>query len=521
MNKIIAIVSALREELDYLLDRENLDWSPLITMVDGMHIRECFINGYKIVVANASGKMGLTECAIMTTRTILGCKPDFIAMIGVCGGFKKRSVNIGDVIVAEKSFHYQFGAFEDGYIKRELKVCDVDNHYFTDIIEFLDQKKMSEIQTSSPRGMKKSDKVLKMLYGPMASADLVVKDESKLEEAKEAERKLIAVDMESYAFLRAANLLGAKALVIKSVSDFADSEKGKDDDLREYAKYNATEALFQFISNKFSLERDNIICEKQNIIQNANVNIESSKIILNDDSKDKSLYREVINSMTLILSGKVLLGDKRIIQQYVNIKYSYFISKYLITQDFFERIMGHNPSKFKGRRKPIENVSWYDAVEFCNKLSKRCGLQAVYKREGKDLEINYNNNGFRLPTEAEWEYSSADHKDLKNDIDEYAWYMSNSSNTTHDVGEKNHNKYGLYDMLGNVWEWCNDWYKPYDGNELTFGGPDEGENKIRKGGSFTNFINNLKPEYRERSDPNFSDNHIGFRIVKKSENNTT
>lgn len=513
----IAIVSALREELDYLFDKEELCWGPLCDLDNKLQVRECSADNFRIVAANASGKMGLTESAILTTRVILGCKPDIIAMIGVCGGFKTRGVNIGDVIVAEKSFHYQFGSFEDGSIQRELKVCEIDHRYFSKILDFLNQAKMSEIQTSSPRGMKKSDKVLKVRSGPMASADLVVKDENKLNEAKIAERKVIAVDMESYAFLRASELHGVKAVVVKSVSDFADSQKGEDDDLREYAKYNATEALVQFLKNEFALKKE-INNGKNKVAEKSHQQIKSSEINRSDIAEKPAFLDEIEAEMSLLPAGYFQIGDKKTGLQKMVIKKPFLMSKVPVTQNFYEEIMGVNPSHFKGNDLPVEKVTWFDAIEFCNELSRKCGLHPVYIRDGKDMIIKYENNGFRLPTEAEWEYAACKDNFINNDVSQCAWYMSNSGGSTQKAGQKNANLYGLHDMFGNVWEWCNDWYRPYDGSLIPPEGPSEGENRIRRGGSWANFANNLNPKYRERSSPNFSDNHIGFRIVKVIDN---
>jgi len=516
--KTIAIISALREELDYLYDKEDLNWGPLSELDNKIQVRECIVNDCKFVATHASGKMGLTESAILTTRVVLACKPIFIAMIGVCGGFKNRGVNIGDVIVAEKTFHYQFGSFQDGCIQRELKVCEVDNICFAKLIDFLDQARMSEIQTNSPRGMKKSDKVLKVRSGPMASADLVVKDENKLNEAKMAERKVIAVDMESYAFMRASNLLGVQAVVVKSASDFADSEKGKDDDLREYAKYNATEALFQFLKNEFFIYTKNTKKDSSQTKEISKQNTFISKKNTDDSIEKQSFLEKIMAEMKLIPAGHLQIGDKKIGKQYIEISNAFFMGKYPVTQLLYQKIIGSNPSKFKGEDLPVENVSWFDAIEFCNELSRKCGLQSVYLREGKDINIQYENDGFRLPTEAEWEYAACPEKFDGSCIPKCAWYMSNSSSKTQNVGQKKPNSFGLFDMFGNVWEWCNDWYRPLDGSKIFPEGPKEGENKVRRGGSWANFVNNLDPKYRERSSPKFSDNHIGFRIVKISIN---
>ena len=524
--KTIAIVSALKEELEYLYNKKEMSWSYRCDHDNELQVAECDVNGCKIIATNASGKMGLTEAAILTTRVILGYTPELVAMIGVCGGFKTRGVNIGDVIVAEKSFHYQFGSYENGDIQRELKVCEVDSWYYSKLLNFLDSIKMATIQTNSPKGMITSDRVLKMHSGPMASADLVVKDKDKLEEAKSAERKVIAVDMESYAFLRASNLLGVKSIVIKSASDFADAKKGCDDGLREYAKYTATEALLQFLFHEIGSADKNISptylptlneLDKENNISKASSNRKYQKensleISTNNDAPISSLNK-IMTDMILIPAGKLMVGDEETGLQELDIN-SFFMGKFPVTQKLYSEIMEYNPSEFKGEDLPVENVTWFDAIEFCNKLSHRCGLEPVYQVVGEDVTIAYVANGFRLPTEAEWEYAACPEQFPEKDIAKYAWYNSNAYSSTQRVGQKLANPIGLYDLSGNVWEWCNDWYHP-DGTKIVMGGPSTGEDRVRRGGSWANFVNNLNPKYRNFSNPSFSDNHIGFRIVKK------
>lgn len=146
-----------------------------------------------------------------------------------------------------------------------------------------------------------------------------------------------------------------------------------------------------------------------------------------------------------------------------------------ITQEQYMMVMGENPSEFKRNNKPVENVSWYDAIYFCNKLCELFGYTPVYAVDGnsdvswwnynphQEEDINgkitqdSNANGFRLPTDKEWDYAAKGGQDYKyagsNNYDEIGWYDENSNNKTHSVAQKKPNGYGLYDMCGNVWEW--------------------------------------------------------------------
>jgi len=127
-----------------------------------------------------------------------------------------------------------------------------------------------------------------------------------------------------------------------------------------------------------------------------------------------------------------------------------------VTQALYESVTGSNPSDFKGEQRPVENVSWFDAVAFCNALSKAEGLPPAYEISGTNVTwAGPQTQGWRLPTEAEWEYAcrAGTTGSRYGNLDDIAWYDKNSGSQTRPVGEKTPNAWGLYDMPGNVWEW--------------------------------------------------------------------
>lgn len=188
---------------------------------------------------------------------------------------------------------------------------------------------------------------------------------------------------------------------------------------------------------------------------------------------------------------------------------SFWIGKHEITQKQYKKLMRKNPSYFKGNDKPVERVSWDNAREFCKRFNKRYGKKFNLKA--------------RLPYEAEWEYASRAGTATKyywgNDFanGEYCWYNMNSKDTTHAVGKKKANIWGLFDTSGNVWEWCMDWYQGsyYRNSPLRNPtGPDSGKYRIIRGGSFNNHFSFMRSAHRFTKIKNYrSMFYIGFRIA--------
>ena len=181
----------------------------------------------------------------------------------------------------------------------------------------------------------------------------------------------------------------------------------------------------------------------------------------------------------------------------------YYIGETQVTQALWKSVMGNNPSNWEGDNLPVEKVSWGDAQEFIKKLNGVTGRT------------------FRLPTEAEWEYAARGGKNSKgykysgsNSIDEVAWYGGNSGDKTHPVKEKKANELGLYDMSGNVYEWCNDMYGKYNRAAQTNPqGPDEDSCRVLRGGSWLNYARSCRVSRRYCYAPMDHSSYVGFRLV--------
>jgi formylglycine-generating enzyme len=206
---------------------------------------------------------------------------------------------------------------------------------------------------------------------------------------------------------------------------------------------------------------------------------------------------------------------------------SFYIGTYEVTQDIYQSVMGSNPSNWKGDRLPVERVTWYEAVAFCNALSRLEGRQEAYTISGTNVSVNWESNGYRLPTEAEWEYAARGGAESQgytyagsNTVGDAAWYWDNSGDRTHPVGEKRPNELGLYDMSGNVWEWCWDWYgSSYYGSSPTANptGPSSGSIRVLRGGSWNDSAQYVRTAFRGGNTPSYRINSIGFRVLAPAE----
>lgn len=226
--------------------------------------------------------------------------------------------------------------------------------------------------------------------------------------------------------------------------------------------------------------------------------------------------------MVLLPEGRFTMGDKDEIDAppHEVALSSFYMDKYLVTQEQYQGILGDNPSRWKGDKNPVEQVRWSDAARFCNERSHLEGLELCYDLE--TWRCNFDANGYRLPTEAEWEYACRAGTQTTyffgNDpskLGDYAWFDRNSGGHPQPVGLKRPNPWGLYDICGNVWQWCNDSYQvdyyekaPQENPR----GPKDGETKVVRGGAWKFSDQNGRSGYRYNEDPGYMDVCFGYDI---------
>lgn len=226
--------------------------------------------------------------------------------------------------------------------------------------------------------------------------------------------------------------------------------------------------------------------------------------------------------MVRLPAGRFIMGDENEVdaQPHEVAVGSFYIDKYPVTQQQYKKVMAENPSRWKAEENPVEQVRWSDAVKFCNARSVKEGLRPCYDLQ--TWQCNFDADGYRLPTEAEWEYAcragTTTMYFFGNDLSklsDYAWLDENSGGKPRPVGQKLPNPWGLYDMHGNVWQWCNDFYKVdyyQQSPEQNPKGPETGETKVVRGGAWKFSADSCRSGYRYNEDPGYSDVCFGYDI---------
>jgi formylglycine-generating enzyme required for sulfatase activity len=209
---------------------------------------------------------------------------------------------------------------------------------------------------------------------------------------------------------------------------------------------------------------------------------------------------------------------------------SFHMDKYEVTQEEYERVTGTNPSRWKGEANPVEQIRWKDAIEYCNARSRLEGLQPAYDEQS--WQCNFEASGYRLPTEADWEYAARAGTSTAYwfgsdgfQLGRHAWFTENGTRGPHPVGQKEPNPWGLYDLYGNVWEWCHDHYQEdyyQESPEENPRGPRSGKTRVVRGGCWNSRPDMCRSSYRNYEDPAFTDNcfakevhgFVGIRCVR-------
>ena len=217
------------------------------------------------------------------------------------------------------------------------------------------------------------------------------------------------------------------------------------------------------------------------------------------------------NLLVTIPKGSVKMRDDRTNEAWSIDVDSFELCKFPTTQEIYKAVTDESPSTFKGDRLPVETVSWIEAVKFCNTLSELTDKDKCYEvdLDSEKVTMNLLANGFRLPTEAEWQHAcQAGTKNIRHGVvEEVAWFKHNSNNQTQEVGQKKPNEWGLHDMLGNVWEWCSDIY-----DETVYG-----SYRVFRGGGWCDQERSVMATTRRRSHPfSFKIDDLGFRVATNS-----
>ncbi|MBA2896273.1 formylglycine-generating enzyme required for sulfatase activity [Nonomuraea soli] len=215
--------------------------------------------------------------------------------------------------------------------------------------------------------------------------------------------------------------------------------------------------------------------------------------------------------MIPLAPGQVMLSDRRTQRTWPAAVAPFLLASCPVTQGDYADVTGAQPSSAPGADRPVETVSWHDAVRYCNARSERERLTPAYRLspDGTDCVWDAGSDGYRLPTEAEWEYAcrAGSTGPRYGSLDEIAWYRANSGERSHPVGGKAPNAWGLYDMLGNVWEWC---WDVYDAEVY-------GSYRVLRGGGWFDEPWSCRASVRRRSHPTLRLDDVGFRVARSAQ----
>lgn len=464
------------------------------------------------------GAIGRSASIATVTEAIDVWKPKAVLMCGIAFGIAPQKQRIGDVLVSDGVIPYNIKKVR----KNQTIHCATIPR--SGVLLFNRFKSAIDWEHQLPDG-----NIAELIPGYILSGESLIDNREYRNSLMKCFPHAIGGEMEGVGIYAGAENKGLQWIVVKGICDFADGNKSKNKS--EYQKI-AIESSLSLCIKVFSsrtgfkelglrpIEKVNLNQEKEQgyekLTLNSNVKVRDEKSPI----QNTGILEEIKERLVLIEPGEFTMGDKQSGHVKVKISHPFWIDKYPMTQALYEKVMGTNPSEFKGSDRPVENISWFQAVEFCNELSRQAGLDLVYTIKDKQVKIDYDKIGFRLPNEAEWEYAclGKTQRERYGELAKIAWYLKNSKKQTQPVGKKEGNEYGLYDMLGNIWEWCNDWYSStYPAEPQTDPiGPVEGCDRILRGGSWSNWADRIRATHRYCQGPYMRNNNKGFRVTLPS-----